>query len=95
MISTFAFLQRGDDTPTYTMADILLFDEEDLIQKAVGWSLREAGKRVDEKRLRTYLDRHASTMPRTVLRYAIERLPKAVQKAYLRGDVRGTLQQGL
>jgi len=91
IISTFAFLKKGDDTPTYAMADILLFDEEDLIQKAVGWSLREAGKRVSEVHLRTYLNRHAGVMPRTALRYAIERLPKTVQKAYLRGDVRGTL----
>lgn len=91
IIATFAFLQKGEDTPTYTMADILLFDEEDLLHKAVGWSLREAGKRVSEKHLRTYLNRHAGTMPRTTLRYAIERLPRAVQKAYLRGDVRGTL----
>jgi len=93
IISTFSFLKKGDDKPTYTIADILLFDEEDLMHKAVGWMLREAGKRVDENRLRKYLDRHARTMPRTTLRYAIERLPKTVQKAYLRGDFRGTLKQ--
>ncbi len=92
IISTFAFLKKGDDKPTYVLADILLFDEEDLMHKAVGWMLREAGKRVDENRLRKYLDRHARTMPRTTLRYAIERLPKTVQKAYLRGDIRGTLK---
>ncbi len=93
IISTFAFLKSGDDKPTYAIADILLFDEEDLMHKAVGWMLREAGKRVDESRLRKYLDRHARTMPRTTLRYAIERLPKTVQKAYLRGDIRGTLKK--
>ena len=93
IISTFAFLKKGDDNPTYTLADILLFDEEDLMHKAVGWMLREAGKRVDEASLRKYLNKHALTMPRTTLRYAIERLPKAVQKAYLRGDIRGTLKQ--
>lgn len=84
IISTFAFLKKGDDAPTYLIADILLHDEHDLIRKAVGWMLREAGKRVDEKRLRKYLDKHAKTMPRTTLRYAIERLPRSVQKAYLR-----------
>jgi 3-methyladenine DNA glycosylase AlkD len=93
IVSTFAFLKGGDDKPTYALADILLFDEEDLMHKAVGWLLREAGKKVDESRLRKYLDRHAKTMPRTTLRYAIERLPKTVQKAYLRGDIHGTLKK--
>ncbi len=93
IISTFAFLKQGDDKPTYSLADILLFDEEDLMHKAVGWMLREAGKRVDESHLRKYLDKHALTMPRTTLRYAIERMPKTVQKAYLRGDIRGTLKR--
>jgi 3-methyladenine DNA glycosylase AlkD len=93
IVATFAFLKAGDDKPTYTLADILLFDEEDLMHKAVGWLLREAGKRVDEKNLRKYLDKYANTMPRTTLRYAIERLPKTVQKAYLRGDIRATLKK--
>jgi 3-methyladenine DNA glycosylase AlkD len=92
IISTFSFLKKGDDKATYTIADILLFDEEDLMHKAVGWMLREAGKRVNENHLRTYLNRHANTMPRTTLRYAIEHLPKTVQKAYLRGDFRGRLK---
>jgi 3-methyladenine DNA glycosylase AlkD len=88
MISTFGFLKKNDDKPTYLIADILLHDEEDLIQKAVGWMLREAGKRVNEKRHRKYLDRNAHHMPRTTLRYAIERLPQTVQKAYLRGEIK-------
>jgi 3-methyladenine DNA glycosylase AlkD len=92
IISTFAFLKKGDDAPTYLIADVLLHDEHDLIRKAVGWMLREAGKRVDEKRLRKYLDKHAKTMPRTALRYAIERLPKTVQKTYLRGDIHATIK---
>jgi 3-methyladenine DNA glycosylase AlkD len=86
VVSTFAYTKKGDDRPMYLIADIVLHDEQDLIQKAVGWMLREAGKRVSEGRLRKYLDRHAQHMPRTTLRYAIERLPKPVQKAYLRSE---------
>ena len=62
-------------------------DEHDLIQKAVGWMLRELGKRVDEKILLNFLNQHYKKMPRTMLRYAIERLPETKRLAYLRGTI--------
>lgn len=81
MISTFQFLKYGDPTTTIVIAEILLHDPHDLIQKAVGWMLREMGKRVDRAVLLEFLDRHAHEMPRTMLRYSIEHLSPA-QRAY-------------
>lgn len=72
MITTHRFLRAGESADTYAVATTLLSDPHDLIHKAVGWSLREAGRRVDADELRTYLTRWAPTMPRTALRYAIE-----------------------
>jgi 3-methyladenine DNA glycosylase AlkD len=69
------------------IAKILLNDEQDLIQKAVGWMLREVGKRCSEKILEDFLHEHYKQMPRTMLRYAIERLPEARRKAYLHGII--------
>lgn len=83
MMSTFATVRAGTDWPTYAVASRLLTDPEDLIHKAVGWMLREAGKRVDEEALRAFLDTHAASMPRTMLRYAVERLDPQVRAAYL------------
>jgi len=83
MVSTFAFLQRGDSEWTYEIAKILLHHPHDLIHKAVGWMLREAGKKVSETELKAFLDQYKATMPRTALRYAIERFPEAVRQAYL------------
>lgn len=74
MLSTFYFLKHDDPSATLEIAEILLHDPQDLIQKAVGWMLREMGKRVDRQLLLDFLSKHAATMPRTMLRYAIEHL---------------------
>ena len=82
ILSTFAFIRRGELDDSYRIAELLVGDEEDLVHKAVGWMLREAGKR-DEPRLLAFLDRHAATMPRVMVRYAIEKLDPAVRRSYL------------
>jgi DNA alkylation repair enzyme len=90
IVSTWFFIRRDDLDDTFRIAEILATDPEDLVQKAVGGWIREAGKR-DEPRLRDFLDRHAATMPRTALRYAIEQLPPATRDHYLnrKRDVQG------
>ncbi|TFH53997.1 DNA alkylation repair protein [Actinomyces viscosus] len=82
VMSTFATTRAGTDWPAYAVARQLLNDPHDLIHKAVGWMLREAGKRVDEGSLVAFLDRYAARMPRTMLRYAIERLSPEVRAHY-------------
>jgi 3-methyladenine DNA glycosylase AlkD len=82
ILSTMAFIRRGNLDDTYRISEQLLGDDEDLVHKAVGWMLREAGKR-DEPRLLAFLDAHAATMPRVTLRYSIEKLDKAVRDRYL------------
>jgi 3-methyladenine DNA glycosylase AlkD len=82
IVSTWFFIRRDDLDDTFRIAEMLANDPEDLVQKAVGGWIREAGKR-DESRLRDFLDRHAATMPRTALRYAIEKLPPATRDHYL------------
>ena len=82
MIFTFAFLRAGEFEPTYEIAERLLKDEQDLIHKAVGWMLREMGKR-DPGLLRAFLQEHSSKMPRTALRYSIEKLPERERKKWL------------
>ena len=84
MIATFAFIYEGESEWTFKIAKILLHDEHDLIQKAVGWMLREVGKRVSEKELENFLKENAKTMPRTMLRYAIEHLPEPKRQYYLK-----------
>jgi 3-methyladenine DNA glycosylase AlkD len=84
IVSTFAWIRRGKYQECFEIAEILLYDSHDLIQKAVGWMLREVGKRCGTESLRDFLDRHACEMPRTMLRYAIERFPENVRQAYLR-----------
>jgi HEAT repeat protein len=83
ILSTVAFIRRGDLEDTYQITDILREDPDDLVNKAVGWMLREAGKR-DEGRLLAYLDAHAASMPRVTVRYAIEKLDPAVRSRYLK-----------
>jgi 3-methyladenine DNA glycosylase AlkD len=83
MVSSQHFLSRGVTSDLYRLAEILLPDRHDLIHKAVGWSLREAGRRVDRDELRRFLDQHAATMPRTSLRYAIEHFDPVERQHYL------------
>jgi 3-methyladenine DNA glycosylase AlkD len=83
MVSSQRFLSRGETSDLYRLAEILLPDRHDLIHKAVGWSLREAGKKVDGDELRRFLDQHAAIMPRTALRYAIEHFDAAERRHFL------------
>ena len=84
IMATFFFIRRGDCADGLAISTLLLHDRHDLIHKAVGWMLREIGKK-DQKAAKRFLDRHYRTMPRTMLRYAIERLPPAERQAYLLG----------
>jgi len=86
IISTFCFIRRNDFTDTLLIAKQLLADDHDLIHKAAGWMLREVGKR-DLPTAEAFLKRYYRTMPRTMLRYAIERFPEARRKQYLNGTV--------
>ena len=83
MVSTMQFIRHGQTADTYTIADILINHKHDLIHKAVGWLLREAGKR-DADELRRWLEPRAHIMPRTMLRYAIEKFPESERKVWLR-----------
>ena len=82
IVSTMTFIRHGQLQDTFSIADILLHHPHDLIHKAVGWLLREAGKR-DKEALTAYLEPRYRTMPRTMLRYAIEKFPEAERKQYL------------
>jgi 3-methyladenine DNA glycosylase AlkD len=82
IILTFALIRAGDLEPTIIIAKVLLKDEQDLIHKAVGWMLREAGKR-DVMLLRKFLANHSHEMPRTMLRYSIEKLSESERKKWL------------
>lgn len=84
IISTLALIRSGKIEDTFRIAEKLLGDPHDLIHKAVGWMLREAGKASGDD-LRRFLQRHYSRMPRTTLRYAIERFPAAERRRILRG----------
>jgi 3-methyladenine DNA glycosylase AlkD len=83
IVSTAYFIRQGDLDETYKIAEMLLHDEQDLIHKAVGGWLREAGKQ-DRPRLLRFLDQHAASMPRTMLRYAIEHLDPDQRAYYLK-----------
>jgi 3-methyladenine DNA glycosylase AlkD len=86
IVSTFHFIKQGEFRPTLKIARLLLQDSHDLIHKGVGWMLREVGKR-DRKTLDAFLKRHYRKMPRTMLRYAIERHPERIRKQYLTGKI--------
>ena len=86
IISTFYFIRQNEFDDTLKLAKILLNDKEDLIHKAVGWMLREVGKREIEFE-EEFLQEHYNIMPRTMLRYAIEKFPETSRKMYLRGEV--------
>ena len=83
IVSTMTFIRHGQLEDTFAIADLLLHHPHDLIHKAVGWLLREAGKR-DKAALEAYLAPRFSTMPRTMLRYAIERFPEEERQTYLK-----------
>ncbi|NMA44324.1 MAG: DNA alkylation repair protein [Candidatus Diapherotrites archaeon] len=84
ILGTFSFIKQKRTTHTLKISKILLNDEEDLIQKAVGWMLREMGKRASEKQLCEFLDKNYKKMPRTMLRYAIEKLNEKQKKHYMK-----------
>lgn len=82
MVSTMWFIRNGEFEDTFDIARMLLDDREDLIHKAMGWMLREVGKK-DERALLGFLDRHAGELPRTALRYSLERLSPALRRHYM------------
>ncbi len=86
IVSTFYFIKNNNFKPTIIISESLLGDKHDLIHKAVGWMLREVGKR-DKKTLVDFLKKHYKNMPRTMLRYSIEKFPEKERKDYLLGKV--------
>lgn len=86
IISTFAFLKVGEYEDTFKIAELLMHDSHDLIHKAVGRMLREVGKRSQFEEEK-FLKKHYKTMPRTMLRYAIEKFPEELRQKYLKGLV--------
>jgi 3-methyladenine DNA glycosylase AlkD len=87
ILATYYLIRKGDAAETFRIAKLLMRDEEDLIHKAVGWMLREVGQRVGEDVEEAFLKRFYREMPRTMLRYAIERFSPARRKRYLLGLV--------
>ncbi len=86
IMSTFYFIKNGEFNDTLKLSEILINDTEDLIHKAVGWMLREIGNR-DQRAEEKYLKQHYKQMPRTMLRYAIEKFSKNRRQEYLKGEV--------
>ena len=84
IVSTLTFIRNNHFTPTLELAVMLLNDSHDLIHKAVGWMLRELGKK-DQAKLKDFLHTHYKQMPRTMLRYAIEKFPESQRKGFLQG----------
>jgi 3-methyladenine DNA glycosylase AlkD len=86
IIATFYFVRRHEFSETLKISNMLLADRHDLIHKATGWLLREIGKR-DLKTEETFLKKHYKKMPRTMLRYAIEKFPENKRQRYLKGTI--------
>jgi len=82
IVATAAFIKKGDVEDTFRISEMLLNDKEDLVHKGAGWMLRYAGDK-DRTGLLSFLNKHAATMPRVMLRYAIEKLDKDVRQHYL------------
>jgi 3-methyladenine DNA glycosylase AlkD len=89
IVSTMWFIRQGEIADTLKIAKLLLRDEEDLIHKATGWMLREVGKK-DASALKSFLKAHGQVMPRTMLRYAIERFPEGERRRYLKETIKDT-----
>jgi 3-methyladenine DNA glycosylase AlkD len=87
IIATFWFIKRGSFSHALRIAELLLDDDEDLIHKSAGWMLREVANR-DAAEAERFLKRHHARMPRTMLRYAIEKFPETKRRAYLTGAIR-------
>jgi 3-methyladenine DNA glycosylase AlkD len=83
IVSTLFFIGKGDVDDAFKLAELMLFDKEDLIHKANGWALRFAGDK-DKKRLTKFLDKYAAAMPRVTLRYATEKFDKQLREHYLK-----------
>ncbi len=86
IISTFTFIRNNEFQDTIKVSEVLLNDKHDLIHKAVGWMLREIGKR-NEPTLTNFLNKHYKNMPRTMLRYSIEKFSEEKRQAYLKGEI--------
>ncbi len=83
IVATWFFIRQNDLDDTFRIGEMLINDEHDLIQKAVGSWIREAGKR-DKQKLLAFLDKYADTMPRVTLRYAVEKLDKKLKESYMK-----------
>ncbi|MBQ7818668.1 MAG: DNA alkylation repair protein [Bacteroidales bacterium] len=83
VVATLTFIRKGEFTHTYALAKLFMDSRHDLMQKAVGWTLREAGKR-DAKQLRNFLNEYKIKMPRTMLRYAIEKFSPEERKLFMK-----------